>query len=98
MTDAYAVPGGPSAAHSGRAGRGRSATPFHCPFCGDEDLRPVEDDASAWSCRSCARVFTVSLVRIDHDAIPANTGARAPHDTARAATSTDGTATPGGER
>lgn len=43
----------------------KPATPFHCPFCGDEDLRPAEDDAAAWSCRSCARVFTVSLVRLD---------------------------------
>ena len=49
-----------------------AATPNHCPFCGDEDLRPVEDDASAWSCRSCARVFSVSLVRIDQAGIPAN--------------------------
>ncbi len=98
MTDEYAVPAGPSAGPSRHAGRGRSATPFHCPFCGDEDLRPVEDDASAWSCRSCARVFTVSLVRIDHATIPANAGARPPHDTAVAATSTDGTAPAEGER
>lgn len=50
----------------------RAATPNHCPFCGDEDLRPVEDDATAWSCRSCARVFSVSLVRFDQSGIPAN--------------------------
>ncbi len=52
----------------------RSATPIHCPFCGDEDLRPVEDDTTAWACRSCARVFSVTLVRIDHAGIPARGG------------------------
>jgi hypothetical protein len=50
----------------------RAATPLYCPFCGEEDLRPVEDDASAWSCRACAHVFSVTLVRVDHGAIPAN--------------------------
>ena len=51
--------------------RAKPATPYHCPFCGDEDLRPVEEHATAWSCRSCARVFTVGLVRIDQSLIPA---------------------------
>ena len=50
----------------------RAAAPLYCPFCGEEDLRPVEDDATAWSCRACAHVFTVQLLRIDHAAIPAN--------------------------
>ena len=63
MTDAYAGKPAPG-------GRTRVATPFHCPFCGDEDLRPAEDSLAAWSCRSCARVFTVSLVRVDRASIP----------------------------
>jgi ribosomal protein L37AE/L43A len=50
----------------------RAAAPLYCPFCGEEDLRPVEDDPAAWSCRACTHVFTVQLVRIDHAAIPAN--------------------------
>jgi ribosomal protein L37AE/L43A len=37
------------------------ATPFYCPYCGDEDLRP-EDSAGAWLCASCRRVFTVRFV------------------------------------
>ena len=49
-----------------------TATPHHCPFCGEEDLRPAEDDPAAWTCRSCARVFTVALVRVDHSLIPAH--------------------------
>jgi ribosomal protein L37AE/L43A len=50
----------------------RAAAPLYCPFCCEEDLRPVEDDPAAWSCRACAHVFAVQLVRIDHAAIPAN--------------------------
>ncbi|OZM74622.1 Insertion element protein [Amycolatopsis antarctica] len=36
------------------------ATPFHCPYCGDEDLRPEE--GGAWLCSSCRRVFSVKLI------------------------------------
>ncbi len=49
---------------------GRPAVPYHCPFCGEEDLRPDTDDASAWGCRSCARVFTVTMLRLDRQRIP----------------------------
>jgi len=42
------------------------AVPFHCPFCGDENLWPHESpDASvkaAWECRSCQRTFTVKML------------------------------------
>ena len=43
------------------------ATPFHCPFCGDEDLFPHESaDAavqnSSWECRSCLRAFSVKML------------------------------------
>ncbi len=48
----------------------RSAAIRHCPFCAEEDLWPQEQ-AGAWHCRACARVFTVSLVRIADDGIPA---------------------------
>jgi len=68
---------------------GRSATPFHCPFCGDEDLRPAEDGPAAWSCRSCARVFTVSLVRVDHASIPAHVPVRDPADASADASAAD---------
>ncbi|MGC7094146.1 Insertion element protein [Amycolatopsis lurida] len=36
------------------------ATPFHCPYCGDEDLRPEEN--GAWLCSSCRRVFSVKFL------------------------------------
>ncbi|HZN71723.1 MAG TPA: hypothetical protein VFC00_08600 [Micromonosporaceae bacterium] len=37
-------------------------TPYHCPFCGEEDLRPHESASGAWECRSCTRVFAVKLI------------------------------------
>ncbi|WP_433409652.1 Insertion element protein [Saccharomonospora azurea] len=36
------------------------ATPFHCPYCGDEDLRP--EDGTVWLCAACRRVFSVQFV------------------------------------
>jgi len=38
------------------------ATPFYCPYCGDEDLRPAEDSHGGWECRACTRVFTLKYV------------------------------------
>ena len=49
------------------------AVPFHCPYCGDEDLRPHQaedagvDGAPAsshgqWECRSCLRAFKLSMI------------------------------------
>jgi transcription elongation factor Elf1 len=47
------------------------AVPFHCPYCGDVDLRPheVEDGPShgAWECRSCLRAFKLTMIgRLRH--------------------------------
>ncbi len=37
--------------------------PFHCPYCGDEDLRPHEDGGhGSWECRSCMRAFKLSFL------------------------------------
>ena len=50
------------------------AVPFHCPYCGDENLWPHDpvsgsgDGAGsssghgAWECRSCLRAFRVSMI------------------------------------
>jgi len=38
------------------------AQPNHCPYCGDEDLRPDEtdpDNTAGWECRACLRLFTL---------------------------------------
>jgi transposase-like protein len=37
------------------------AVPYHCPFCGEEDLRPHEEPHASWACMSCRRVFTVKF-------------------------------------
>lgn len=51
--------------------------PLHCPYCGEEDLRPSVGGAGAgaaagghgavgghgaWECRSCVRVFAVKFL------------------------------------
>jgi len=35
------------------------AVPFHCPYCGEEDLFPRED---GWECRACLRAFAVTFL------------------------------------
>jgi transposase-like protein len=44
------------------------ATPFHCPYCGDENLWPHEGDSAesrgAWECRSCLRAFSLRMLGI----------------------------------
>ena len=44
------------------------AVPFHCPYCGDENLWPHEGDASsgrgAWECRACLRAFSLKMLGI----------------------------------
>ena len=56
----------PSAAASADGGTQR-AVPYNCPFCAEEDLRPVEPGAvpglsrGGWHCRSCLRVFSVAF-------------------------------------
>ena len=41
------------------------ATPFYCPYCGDEDLRPQEEPHAAWLCTGCRRVFNVKFVGLN---------------------------------
>jgi hypothetical protein len=42
------------------------AVPFHCPYCGDENLRPYETDEGsphgAWECRACLRAFSLKML------------------------------------
>jgi transposase-like protein len=38
------------------------AVPFHCPYCGDENLFPHEATHGAWECRSCRRAFSVKML------------------------------------
>ncbi|MFI5567605.1 hypothetical protein ACIA6T_09630 [Streptomyces sp. NPDC051740] len=38
------------------------AAPFHCPYCGDEDLRPAEEGHGAWECGACNRAFRLKFL------------------------------------
>lgn len=38
------------------------AVPFYCPYCGDEDLRPLGERHGTWWCQSCRRAWTLTLV------------------------------------
>jgi len=36
--------------------------PFHCPYCGDENLRPSEEGPGAWECHACLRAFSLKML------------------------------------
>jgi predicted RNA-binding Zn-ribbon protein involved in translation (DUF1610 family) len=51
------------------------AVPFHCPYCGGEDLWPFEtprasapqgaphgEGHGSWECRSCLRAFSLKML------------------------------------
>jgi transposase-like protein len=42
------------------------AAPFHCPYCGDEDLRPFGDGHGDWRCGSCHRAFRLKYLGLIH--------------------------------
>ena len=41
-------------------GSRRNLPPFHCPYCGDEEISPHGEDG--WRCAACLRAFTVRLI------------------------------------
>lgn len=48
-------------------------TPYYCPYCGDEDLRPDAPDGTAlpsgtWRCGECSRVFGLRYAGAGHAA------------------------------
>jgi transposase-like protein len=38
------------------------AVPFYCPYCGDEDLRPLTDTHGTWWCQSCRRAWSLKMI------------------------------------
>ncbi|MCQ0025145.1 hypothetical protein M4914_20850 [Streptomyces somaliensis DSM 40738] len=38
------------------------AVPFHCPYCGDEDLRPAGEGHGTWECGACNRAFRLKFL------------------------------------
>jgi len=47
---------------SATAVTGERAVPYHCPYCAEEDLRPLGATPGAWHCRSCTRTFSVKYL------------------------------------
>ena len=43
-------------------GSRRNLPPFHCPYCGDEELTPYGESSDGWRCDACLRAFTVRLI------------------------------------
>lgn len=41
------------------------AVPFYCPYCGEQELRPV--DPAGWRCEVCGRTFALDLVSVGGD-------------------------------
>ena len=41
----------------------RHMTPFFCPYCGDEAIRPYGETHGEWHCESCRRAFALRSVK-----------------------------------
>jgi hypothetical protein len=58
------------------ASTGERAVPYCCPYCAEEDLRPLESGAvpgltrGGWHCRSCLRVFSLSFHGMHQPVLP----------------------------
>jgi len=44
------------------------ATPYYCPYCGEQDIRPGEEDRT-YHCRTCDRLWKLEFRRLG---VPAN--------------------------
>ncbi|HEY9440649.1 MAG TPA: hypothetical protein VIS29_18825 [Streptomyces sp.] len=44
--------------------------PFHCPYCGDEDLRPHGAGHGSWECASCCRAFELRFLGLLSRGLP----------------------------
>ena len=38
-------------------------SPFYCPYCGDEAIRPYGEKHGEWQCESCRRAFALRTVK-----------------------------------
>jgi ribosomal protein L37AE/L43A len=39
-------------------------SPFFCPYCGDEAIRPYGEKHGEWQCESCRRAFALKSVKV----------------------------------
>jgi|tagenome__1003787_1003787.scaffolds.fasta_scaffold20900335_2 hypothetical protein len=64
---------------SGPGGTGERAVPYCCPFCAEEDLRPLARgdvpglSQAGWHCRSCLRVFSITFHGVHQPVLPGST-------------------------
>ncbi len=49
-------------ARTGTPISGERAVPYHCPYCAEEDLRPLGATPGSWHCRACTRTFSVTYL------------------------------------
>ncbi|MFD0513682.1 hypothetical protein ACFQ0Q_32005 [Streptomyces aureus] len=56
------------------------AAPFHCPYCGDEDLRPNETGHGAWECAACNRAFQLKFLGLLTRGVQRNDGGGKTYD------------------
>ncbi len=40
------------------------ASPFYCPYCGEEDIRPAGEAHGEFACGSCARHFRLRFLGV----------------------------------
>jgi ribosomal protein L37AE/L43A len=40
------------------------AVPYFCPYCADEDLRPLGATPGQWHCRACLRTFGLRFLGV----------------------------------
>jgi ribosomal protein L37AE/L43A len=38
------------------------APPFFCPYCGEEDIRPLGERHGEWACGSCRRAWALRSI------------------------------------
>jgi transposase-like protein len=42
---------------------GGRAQPFYCPYCGEQDIRPAEQDKT-YRCKTCDRTWKLEYVQL----------------------------------
>ena len=52
---------------TGTSTTGERAVPYHCPYCAEQDLRPLGATPGAWHCRTCTRSFSVRYLGMPDD-------------------------------
>ncbi|MFL6137690.1 MAG: hypothetical protein ACJ74O_07820 [Frankiaceae bacterium] len=50
--------------HPAAGGGGERAVPFYCPYCAEEDLRPLDADPGSYACGACRRSFGLRFIGV----------------------------------